>query len=82
MHISLSKAMKMCGGRLGLGIRITKKNAAYMWVVLLIVVMVQLTIYMMIPCLWLIYAMMYGLVWCIVKLFKAIGNGLKRLATK
>ena len=31
MYISLSKALKLCGGfRLGAGLRITKKNAPWM----------------------------------------------------
>lgn len=82
MHLSLSKVMKLCGCRLGLGIRITKKNAAYMWIILLMVVMFQLMWSMMILCFWLIYAVMYGIIWCIGKIFKAIGKGLKRLTAK
>ncbi len=70
MFLSLSKTIAKIGGfRLGLGIRITKKNAAIMSFVLFFVLMFQLMWYMMVVCFWLMYAMFYGIYWCIRKVF-------------
>ena len=43
MYISLSKALKLCGGfRLGAGLRITKKNAPWMLFIWLFVITFQM----------------------------------------
>ena len=79
MYISLSKALKLCGGfRLGAGLRITKKNAPWMLFIWLFVITFQMMWYMIVLCCWLMYAVCYGLIWCI----KAMWRGLKSLAGK
>lgn len=73
MFLSLSKTFAKVGGtRFCFGMRMTKKNAAYMWIVLLLVSMLQLTWYMLILCFWLMYAMCYGIYWCIKQLCRAL----------
>lgn len=72
MFFSLSKTFAKFGGaRFGLGIRMTKSNAAFMWLIVLFVSMFQLTWYMLILCFWLMYAMCYGIYWCIKKICRA-----------
>ena len=69
MFLSLSKTFAKFGGfRLGAGFRITKKNAAYMLIVMLIVWMFQLMWYMLLLMFWMVYAICYGIYWCIKKL--------------
>lgn len=71
MFLSLSKTLAKCGGfRLGLGIRMTKKNAVWMSMILLFVYMFQLTWYMMVLVFWMMYALFYGMFWCIRALFR------------
>lgn len=66
MFLSLSKTFAKIGGaRLGLGIRITKRNAPYMCLIVFFISMFQLMWYMLILCFWLMYAMCYGIYWCI-----------------
>jgi hypothetical protein len=61
--------------RLGAAFRITKKNAAYMCIILMFVWMFQLMWYMILLSFWMVYAVFYGLYWCIKKLVQAIkGN--------
>ena len=72
MFISLSKTIARFGGfRLGIGMRLNKKNAMWMWLILFFVGMFQLMWGMMLICGWLIYAMFYGLYWCIKKIIRA-----------
>lgn len=65
MFLSPSKALKKFGvfrfGRT----RITKRNAAYIWMWIFCVSMLKLCWYMMLLTLWLMYAMLYGIYWCI-----------------
>ena len=73
MFLSLSKTLTKFGGfRFGVGMRLTKKNAWWMFFVLLFVYMFKAYWYMMIICLWLIYAICYGFYWCIKKLCQKI----------
>lgn len=66
MFVSLSKMLAKVGGvRLGFGLRITKKNAAWMWLVLLFVLVFQMMWYMLVLCFWILYAICYGVVYCI-----------------
>ena len=68
MFISLSKTLARFGGfRLGVGMRITKKNALWMSFIVMFVCMIKATWYMMILCGWIIYAMFYGIIWCVKK---------------
>ena len=80
MFLSLSKTLARFGGmRLGLGIRITKKNALIMAFVYLFVLMFQLTWYMLVLCFWMVYAVCYGSYWCIKKIVQAIkGHGTRQ----
>lgn len=72
MYLSLSKTIAKFGGfRLGLGIRMNKKNSIWVSLLVLFIVMFQLMWYMMILCGWLMYAMCYGIYWCIKKIIKA-----------
>lgn len=73
MFISLSRVFGKF--RLGAGLRVTKKNAAYMIFVLMIYWMLLLCFYMVVFCFWLMYAFCYGIYWCIKKLVTALkGN--------
>lgn len=73
MFIGLSRAMEKYGKfRLGVGMRLTKKNAAYMAFFLMFMWMFQLLWYMMVLCFWMFYAVCYGMYWCIKKLIQAI----------
>ena len=72
MFFSLSKTIARFGGfRLGLGIRISKKNMLWMSLLLFFVLMVKLMWYMMIVAFWLMYAMFYSIYWCIKKTVQA-----------
>ena len=73
MFISLSKTFaKVCGFRFGFGIRITKRNAPYMLFFMLFVWMFQIMWYMLVFSFWLMYAMCYGIYWCIKQLVRLI----------
>jgi hypothetical protein len=73
MFLGFSKTMARFGHfRLGVGMRLTKKNAAYMAIILMFVWMLQLCWYMMILCFWMIYAICYGIYWCIKSIIKKI----------
>lgn len=80
MYVSLSKTLKrFCGVRLGMGIRITKKNAAWMWLVLLFVCMLQAMWYMVVLIGWLVYAVCL-LFWRLTKAtFGLMGRGIRWL---
>lgn len=73
MFLSLSKTFAKVGGfRLGLGVRMTKKNAAFLWLILLFVWMFKLMWYMLVLSFWLMYAMCYGIFWCIRLIFRLV----------
>lgn len=73
MFISLSKTLGKVGGfRIGIGKRITSKNAWWMCLVVCCVACLQLTWYMCVLSLWLVYAAMYGMWWVCKKLFVLI----------
>lgn len=76
MFVGLSKTFARFGRtKLGVGIRITKKNAIYMIIALLFYWMLMLCLYMMVFCIWLVYAMGYGIYWLIKKIIeKVTGN--------
>lgn len=72
MFFSFSKTIARFGGfRLGLGIRITKKNAVWIALLTMFVAMFQLMWYMLLLCGWMIYAVCYGIYWCIKKIIVA-----------
>ena len=73
MFISLSRTLhKFCGARCGLGIRITKKNIWWMWLVLMYVYIFKAMRYMLVMCFWMVYAVCYGLLWCIRAPFRLL----------
>ena len=79
MFLSLSKTLAKFGGfRLGLGIRITKKNALVMSFVLLFVLMFQAMWYMMVVCFWLMYAVMYGMWQCVKLPFRLLRKAARK----
>lgn len=68
MFISFSKMLGNSRLRLGAGIRVTKKTAAYMIFFLMFYWMLILCFYMVAFSIWLVYAMGYGVYWCIKKI--------------
>ena len=67
MFVSFSKFVKKMGGiRFGLGLRITKRNALWMSLIVMFVCMLQACWYMMLVCFWLMYIVIYGAV-CLAK---------------
>ena len=73
MFLSLSKTLAKFGGvRLGLGLRMNKRNSIFVLFVMMFVWLFQLTWYMLVLCFWLMYAVCYGFYWCIKKIVQAI----------
>lgn len=73
MFIGLSKTFAKFGKfRIGAGLRITKKNMFWMSIIVMFVSLFQLCWYMMVLCFWLMYAVCYGIYWCIKKLVTAL----------
>lgn len=73
MFFSFSKTVARFGGfRLGVGMRMTKKNAFLFFLVMMFVYIFKLMWYMMLLVGWLIYAMCYGIYWCIKKIAQKI----------
>ena len=73
MFLSLSKTIAKVGGfRFGLGIRMTKRNALLVSCLTLFVSMFQLMWYMLVLCFWLMYAMCYGIYWCIKQIIRKV----------
>lgn len=73
MFITLSKTIGRVGGfRIGVGKRITSKNAWWMCLLICFVAMFRLMWYMMVLAFWLMYAMCYGIWWCCKKLVQGI----------
>ena len=72
MFLSFSKTIAKFGGfRLGIGARLSKKNAVWMLWLFMFIAMFKLTWYMLLLCGWLMYAMCYGMYWCIKKIICA-----------
>lgn len=75
MFVGLGKMLGKSKIRLGVGMRVTKGNAAWMLLILMFVWMFQLIWYMMILCFWFMYALCYGIYWIIKKIVTKIkGN--------
>lgn len=73
MFITLSKTIGKIGGvRIGVGKRITSKNAWWMLMLLSFAYIFKAMWYMCIFSLWLMYAMCYGIYWLISSMIKAI----------
>ena len=56
--------------RFNAGFRVTKQNAAYMLFFLLFYWLLVACIYMGVLCFWILYAIVYGIYWCIKKILK------------
>lgn len=68
MFVGLSKTLSKFGGfRLGIGMRITKNNMIWMSLLIMVVQLFKAVWYLMIIAFWIMYAMFYGLYWCIKK---------------
>ena len=77
MFISLSKTIGKVGGfRIGIGKRVTAKNAWWLCLIICFVAVLQLTWYMCILAFWLMYAMFYGIWWCCKKIIQGIAHAL------
>lgn len=75
MFISFSKTVARFGGiRIGVGMRMSKKNAPAFIVGALVYYMLYYTLllmwYMMLASFWLMYATVYGTIWMLKKTFK------------
>ena len=69
MYVSLSKTIARFGGfRLSVGMRLNKKNSAWIGLLLLFVAMFQLMWYAVVLCGWLMYVMCYGFYYCAKKI--------------
>ena len=83
MFISLSKTLARFGGiRLGVGMRMSKKNAPYIAIFACMMFMFKMLWYLMIVSFWLTYATIYGIVWLYCKLFKTSVPLFKKLFEK
>ena len=75
MFVSFSKTIAKFGGfRLGIGMRMSKKNAVLMYLIIMFVAMFKLVWYMLLLCGWLMYAMCYGMYWCIKKIASSVSQ--------
>ena len=73
MFISFSKTIARVGGlRIGVGKRITAKNAWWMLLVVCFVAVFKFMWYMCVFILWLVYAMLYGMWWCCKKIIQGV----------
>lgn len=69
MFISFSKTVAKFGGfRLSVGTRVSKSNFWWAALIVMFVAIFKLTWYMMLLCGWMMYAMCYGIYWCIKKI--------------
>lgn len=79
MFISLSKTLsKFCGFRLGVGLRITKKNAIWMCFLVMMIQLMKAMWYLMVICGWLCYVVCYAIYKGIRKLIQMIIENKKR----
>ena len=73
MFISLSKTIERFGGfRVGFRMRLNKKNAIWFSLIIMFIGIFKLMWYMMILCGWMMYAICFGLYWCIKKLISVL----------
>ena len=87
MFISLSKTMAKFGGiRVGMGLRMSKKNAPYIAIfailMYLFVFIFKMVWNMLVLVFWMVYAMIYGTVWLYCKMFKTSVPLFKKLYEK
>lgn len=73
MFLTFSKTIGKVGGfRIGVGKRITSKNAWYMCIFIAFIAMFQLMWYGMVLAFWLMYAMFYGAFWVCKKIVQLV----------
>lgn len=73
MFLSLSKTLARFGGvRLGLGIRMNKRNSFLLLFIMMFVCLFKVCWYLMVVCFWLTYAVCYGGYLCVKKVVQAI----------
>jgi len=78
MFISFSKTIARFGGfRLGVGMRVNKKNAIWMSFLVMFIAMFKAMWYMLLLCGWLTYAVCYGMYWCIKKIITSVSKSQK-----
>jgi len=83
MFISFSKTIARFGGfRLGVGMRVNKKNAIWMSFLVMFIAMFKAMWYMMVLCGWMVYAVCYGMYWCIKKIVEAATKSSKSKSTQ
>ena len=80
MFMSFSKTIAKVGGfRFGIRMRLTKSNALWYFLVLATVYTCQLVWYSMIVCLWVMYAIAYGIFQGIRKVFRLLSKRFGKL---
>ena len=78
MFISFSKTIARFGGfRLGVGMRVNKKNAIWMSFLVMFIAMFKAMWYMLLLCGWLTYAVCYGMYWCIKNIITSVSKSQK-----
>ena len=83
MFIAISRPIAKIGKtRINAGFRITKKNWYYMLIALFVYWMLMLCVYMVVFAGWCIYAICYGLWWCIKKIIKLISEAIRKRKQK
>lgn len=83
MFIGLSKTFLRFGGfRLGMGMRISKKNIGWAYLMFFVVWMFQLFWYCLVFTFWLMYAMFYFIFWLFKKVFKLSIPFIEKLMNK
>ena len=79
MFFSFSKTVARFGGfRLGVGMRVNKKNAIWMSFLVMFIAMFKAVWYMLLLCGWLTYAVCYGACWCIKKTITSISKSVSK----
>lgn len=80
MFISLSKTLARFGGiRLGVGMRMSKKNTPYLIIFASLMMLFKMMWYMMIVTFWLLYVALYGVFIFYKWLFKCFVLALKKV---
>lgn len=78
MFLSFSQTLARFGGfRLGLGLRLTKKNSIWILFIMMFVYIVRAMWYMGVLIFWLIYAMVYGITYAVKKSMSLISTNKK-----
>lgn len=80
MFIGLSKTLARFGGfRMGLGIRVTRKNYLATAPLFIIICILQMYYYIILTMCWLVYAMFYVLVVIFILIYRGISKAVRSL---